>query len=126
MEDNEQFKAELARALEQSLILTSSARAAETSREADERSRALMQISAARRKVKARERFAYFCFIVVIVMIAVAAYVFLLGKRSESLLTFMLAGLPFVGGSWSLHRASLEEYALDKERERLGLTERER
>ncbi len=120
---NEEFETRLARALEQSLVLTDVARKAEINRMAEERLKALVQITSKRKKVRARVRFAWFCFYVVIVVFLVALYMLLDGRRTDSLVTFMLSLVPLVGGGWHLHQANREEIGWAKELERLGVAD---
>ena len=117
------FETELARALDQSLVLTDAARKAEINRMAEERLRALVHITSRRRKVRARARFAWFCLFIFLAVIAIAAYMLLDGRRTDSLVTVMLSLVPLLGGGWHLHQANREEIGWAKELERLGVAD---
>ena len=124
--ENEELHDRLTRALEQSLVLTDAAQSAEINRRAAERVQALIRVASGRRRVKARARLGWFCLFIVLVVIAIATYMLLDGRKTDSLVTFMLMLVPLAGGGWHLRKANLEEISWAQELERLGAADAER
>jgi len=124
--ENQDLQSQLTRALEQALVPIDAAQSAEINRRAAERVQALVRVASGRRRVKARARFGWFCLFIVLVVIAIAVYMLLDGRRTDSLVTFMLLVVPLVGGGWHLQKANLEEISWAQELERLGAADPER
>lgn len=117
--EKDDFQANLARALNDSLELSEVAKRAEIEKRAAERLHALVRIAAGRERIKARRGFGWACFFLSLVVVLFAIYMRFDDRQRDSLVTLMLSLIPLLGGGWHLQRANTAELKWASELERL-------
>ena len=109
MDKSDDFNANLARALNESVVLTEKAQREQVERLASERLQKLVQATAHLERAKASTRFAWALFFLGWVVVAIAIYMRVDGRHFESLVTLLLSLIPLLVGARLLDRFSVAQ-----------------
>ena len=104
MDKNDDFNANLVRALNESVVLTEKAQREQVERLASERLQKLVQATAHLERAKASTRFGWALFFLGWVVVAIAIYMRVDGRQLDSLVTLMLSLIPLLVGARLLDR----------------------
>ena len=111
MDENEEFNTNLARALDESVVLTAKAQRKQVESLASERLEQLVQATAHLERAKASTRFGWALFFLGWVVVAIPVYMRVDGRQLDSLVTLMLSLIPLLVGGTLLHRYTVAQRA---------------
>lgn len=109
MDRDQDFNANLARALNESVVLTEKAQREQVERLASERLQKLVQATAHLERAKASTRFGWALFFLGWVVVAIAIYMRVDGRQFDSLVALMLSLIPLLVGGTLLHRFTVAQ-----------------